>query len=115
MASGHDVAVARSSQEAMSLLESMARTSRPVVVLLDADIVPPGRLETLARELRDKDVTERLAVVLIGTTDEDGLPYPRLRSLCATRLSRPLEPRALRCALEIAATGFYVRSCAKPW
>ena len=107
-----NLAVAETTQEAVAIFTSLARTgpSRPIVFLLDEAIVPADKVGNLATEFPGKDAADKLAVVLIGTTELDGLPAPRLRSLCVTRLNRPLEPIELERAIEIAESSFYASS-----
>ncbi|KAB0267080.1 response regulator [Microvirga brassicacearum] len=108
LASGRSLAVAETPQETMALLsQPRAAASRPVVLLLDAAMVTADAVEDFANRFAQKDGRDKLAIVLIGATDEDDLPHPSLRSLCVSRLSRPLEPQAVVRTLAIAESGFF--------
>jgi two-component system sensor histidine kinase RpfC len=104
-----DFSVARTSQELVTLLASRPRASadRPLVFFLDAALVSADSVESLASKFPEKDAADKLAVVLIGTADAEGLPDGLVRSQCVSRLGRPIDPVAVAHALEIAESGFY--------
>ncbi|WP_210485026.1 ATP-binding protein [Microvirga antarctica] len=105
---GRKVSAAETMSEAINLLDALAASaaSNPVVFLLDAGVLSGDRVEALAAAFPGRD-SDKFAVVLIGTTDDDGLPSSRMRSLCVTRLSRPLDRFALSRALLIAESRFH--------
>ena len=109
LATARNIAVANTTQDVVSVLASRPRAAadRPVVFLLDAALVSADNVGSIASRFPQQDAADKLAVILIGTTEADGLPEAIVRSQCVTRLSRPLDPVSVERALEIAESGFY--------
>ena len=92
---GLDVAAANGVAGAREALANGRDLSRPIeVVLLDSDL---GREDALgfARELCERGVADRPAVVLLSPRVRSGPPAPALRELALTRLFKPVRQAVL--------------------
>ena len=109
IARGRNLTVARTTQEALALLASQLQmpVPRPIVLLLDAAVVPEETVEDWVTRFAERDRTDKLAIVLVGTGNGDELPELGLRSLCVTLLSRPLASPNVDRALAIAESSFF--------
>ncbi len=109
LANARDFAIAETPQEVVALLAARPRIAaeRPLVFLLDAALISADSVESFASKFPENDAADKLAVVLIGTTEAEDLPEGVVRRQCVSRLSRPLDHEAVARALEIAESGFY--------